>query len=72
MVAISYDRGHKAAPTSRSHKPLRHGEETMTIKIDSKITAYEVVNRDAEQKATESNVVHMHEQIERPEKDRDE
>ena len=39
----------------------------MTIKIDSKITAYEVVNKDAEQKATESNVVHMHEQIGRPE-----
>src|SRR4030065_594695 len=39
----------------------------MTIKIDSKITAYEVVNRDAEQKAPESNVVHMHEQIGRPE-----
>src|SRR3990172_1261554 len=39
----------------------------MTIKIDSKITAYEVVNKDAEQKAPESNVVHMHEQISRPE-----
>ena len=39
----------------------------MAIKIDSKITAYEVVNKDAEQKATESNVVHMHEQISRPE-----
>jgi hypothetical protein len=39
----------------------------MPIKIDSKITAYEVVNKDEEQKTAESNVVHMHEQIERPE-----
>jgi hypothetical protein len=38
----------------------------MTIKIDSKITAYEVVDKD-EAKPAESNVVHMHEQIERPE-----
>jgi len=39
----------------------------MTIKIDSKITAYEVVKKDETQKASESNVVHMHEQISRPE-----
>jgi hypothetical protein len=39
----------------------------MPIKIDSKITAYEVVKKDAEQKNPESNVVHMHEQIGRPE-----
>ncbi len=38
----------------------------MTIKIDSKITAYEVVKKD-EAKPAESNVVHMHEQISRPE-----
>jgi hypothetical protein len=37
----------------------------MTIKIDSKITAYEVVDKD-EAKPAESNVVHMHEQISRP------
>jgi hypothetical protein len=39
----------------------------MSIKIDSKITAYEVVKKDEEQKTPESNVVHMHEQISRPE-----
>ncbi len=40
----------------------------MTIKIDSKITGYEVVKKDEEaQKTPESNVVHMHEQLERPE-----
>ena len=38
----------------------------MTIKIDNKITGYEVVKKD-EVKPAESNVVHMHEQIERPE-----
>jgi hypothetical protein len=43
------------------------GENTMAIKIDNKITAYEVVSKEDEQKAAESNVVHMHEQIERPE-----
>ena len=37
----------------------------MAIKIDSKITAYEVVKD--EPKTLESNVVHMHEQISRPE-----
>ena len=37
----------------------------MTIKIDSKITGYEVVKN--EPKSAESNVVHMHEQISRPE-----
>ena len=40
----------------------------MTIKIDSKITGYEVVKKGAEPaKTAESNVVHMHEQIGRPE-----
>ncbi len=40
----------------------------MPIKIDSKITGYEVVKKDAEpSKPAESNVVHMHEQIGRPE-----
>ncbi len=39
----------------------------MAIKIDNKITGYEVVKKDEAQKAPESNVVHMHEQIERPE-----
>ncbi len=40
----------------------------MAIKIDSKITGYEVVKKDAEpSKTAESNVVHMHEQIGRPE-----
>jgi len=37
----------------------------MSIKIDSKITAYEVVKN--EPKTAESNVVHMHEKLERPE-----
>ena len=37
----------------------------MSIKIDSKITAYEVVKN--EPKNAESNVVHMHEKLERPE-----
>jgi len=39
----------------------------MPIKIDNKITGYEVVDKNKEPKAPESNVVHMHEQIERPE-----
>lgn len=40
----------------------------MAIKIDTKITGYEVVKKDEQPaKAPESNVVHMHEQIERPE-----
>jgi len=37
----------------------------MSIKIEGKITGYEVVKKD-EAKPAESNVVHMHEQIERP------
>jgi len=37
----------------------------MTIKIDKKITAYEVVKE--EPKRADSNVVHMHEKLERPE-----
>jgi len=37
----------------------------MTIKIDKKITGYEVVQD--EPKRAESNVVHMHEKLERPE-----
>jgi hypothetical protein len=39
----------------------------MAIKIDSKITGYEVVKKDEAPKTPESNVVHMHEQIGRPE-----
>jgi hypothetical protein len=39
----------------------------MTIKIDKKITGYEVVKKDEEAKRAESNVVHMHEKLERPE-----
>jgi hypothetical protein len=39
----------------------------MAIKIDNKITGYEVVDKREEPKAPESNVVHMHEQIGRPE-----
>ncbi len=40
----------------------------MTIKIDKKITAYEVVKNDEpDAKRAESNVVHMHEKLERPE-----
>jgi len=38
----------------------------MTIKIDKKITGYEVVKPE-EPKRADSNVVHMHEQISRPE-----
>ena len=38
----------------------------MAIKIEGKITGYEVVKKDEEQKAADSNVVHMHEQISRP------
>jgi len=37
----------------------------MTIKIDKKITGYEVVKE--EPKRADSNVVHMHEKLERPE-----
>ncbi len=37
----------------------------MTIKIDSKITSYDVVKKD-EPKTAENNVVHMHEQLSRP------
>ena len=40
----------------------------MTIKIDKKITAYEVIKSDeSDTKRAESNVVHMHEKLERPE-----
>jgi len=38
----------------------------MTIKIEGKITGYTVVNNKEEAKPAESNVVHMHEQIGRP------
>ena len=38
----------------------------MTIKINDKITGYEVVKNE-EPKRAESNVVHMHEKLERPE-----
>src|SRR3990172_12659927 len=40
----------------------------MTIKIEQKITGYEVAKKDErEGKPAESNVVHMHEKVERPE-----
>jgi hypothetical protein len=40
----------------------------MTIKIEQKITGYEVVDKDEQEaKRAESNVVHMHEKLERPE-----
>ncbi|HLD14064.1 MAG TPA: hypothetical protein VJB18_05035 [Burkholderiales bacterium] len=40
----------------------------MTIKIDKKITAYEVIkSEEPDTKRAESNVVHMHEKLERPE-----
>lgn len=40
----------------------------MTIKIDQKITGYEVAKEEPETKRpAESNVVHMHEKLERPE-----
>lgn len=41
----------------------------MAIKIDAKITGYEVVNEKPAEapQAAESNVVHMHEKLERPE-----
>ena len=40
----------------------------MTIKIDKKITGYEVVKKEeAPVRAADSNVVHMHEKLERPE-----
>src|SRR3990167_2495685 len=38
----------------------------MTIKINEKITGYEVVKEEPKH-AAESNVVHMHEKLERPE-----
>ncbi|MBI3547094.1 MAG: NrdJb [Gammaproteobacteria bacterium] len=38
----------------------------MAIKIDEKITGYEVVKKDDPKPAPESNVVHMHEKLERP------
>src|SRR5581483_10942747 len=38
----------------------------MTVKIDDKITGYEVVKDEPEAKRAESNVVHMHEKLERP------
>ena len=37
----------------------------MSIKINEKITGYEVIQE--EPKRLESNVVHMHEKLERPE-----
>ncbi len=40
-------------------------EQAMTIKINEKITGYEVVKNE-EPKAAESNVVQMHEKLERP------
>lgn len=41
----------------------------MTIKIDNKITGYEVVKKEEQEpaRAAECNVVHMHEKLERPE-----
>ena len=40
----------------------------MTIKINEKITGYEVAKKDEQEgKPAESNVVHMHEKVERPE-----
>jgi hypothetical protein len=40
----------------------------MTIKIEKKITGYEVVKKDEQENTkAESNVVHMHEKLERPE-----
>jgi hypothetical protein len=39
----------------------------MTIKIDEKITGYEVVKQGEESMRAESNVVQMHEKLERPE-----
>lgn len=39
----------------------------MAIKIDQKITGYEVVKKEDEAKRSESNVVQMHEKLERPE-----
>jgi len=40
----------------------------MTIKIEHKITGYEVAKKDEQEgKPAESNVVHMHEKVERPE-----
>src|SRR3990172_13362 len=40
----------------------------MTIKIEQKITGYEVAKKDEQEgKPAESNVVHMHEKVERPE-----
>jgi hypothetical protein len=41
----------------------------MTIKIDEKITGYEVIKKEEQEskRAPESNVVHMHEKLERPE-----
>ena len=39
----------------------------MTIKISEKITDYEVAKDEPEAKRPESNVVHMHEKLERPE-----
>jgi hypothetical protein len=41
-------------------------ENPMSIKINEKISAYEVVKNE-EPKRAESNVVHMHEKLERPE-----
>ncbi|MEE8387728.1 MAG: hypothetical protein V3R65_04060 [Acidiferrobacterales bacterium] len=38
----------------------------MTIKIDKKITGYEVAKENEAQPEIESNVVHMHEKLERP------
>jgi len=38
----------------------------MAIKIDEKITGYEVVKKEEPKQAPESNVVHMHEKLERP------
>lgn len=39
----------------------------MPIRIEKKITAYEVGKDEVEQEQPESNVVHMHEKLERPE-----
>src|SRR6266571_1782436 len=44
-----------------------HQEIIMPIKIENKITGYEVVKKDEPKRVAESNVVQMHEKVERPE-----
>src|SRR3990172_3084786 len=62
------DSHHGCLLTNYDSRITTHRGFTMTIKINEKITGYEVAKKDEQEgKPAESNVVHMHEKVERPE-----